>query len=47
MVGIGWSMHMGVVHNCTSNTPIIEFPDGRRETAFPAKSEYGYGATIG
>jgi len=46
MVGIGWSMHMGVVHNCTSNTPVIEFPDGRRETAFPPKSEYGFGSTI-
>ena len=32
-VGYGWSMHMGMVHNCTSNTPVIEFPDGRRETA--------------
>jgi Domain of unknown function (DUF6531) len=34
-VGIGWSMHMGMVHQCSSNTPVIEFPDGRRETAFP------------
>ena len=35
MVGIGWSMHMGMVHNCTSNTPVIEFPDGR-----PAKRPF-------
>lgn len=46
MVGIGWSMHMGMVHNCTSNTPVIEFTDGRRETAYPPKSEYGYGSRI-
>jgi len=44
MLGIGWSMHMGMVHNATSNTPVIEFPDGRRETAFPAKAEYGFGS---
>ena len=35
MVGIGWTMHMGIVHQYSSSTPIIEFPDGRRETAFP------------
>ena len=46
MVGLGWSMHMGMIHNLTSNTPIIEFPDGRRELAFPPKTEYGYGSTI-
>jgi RHS repeat-associated protein len=46
MVGIGWSMHMGMVHNLSSNTPVIEFPDGRRETAFPPKSEYDFGPTI-
>jgi hypothetical protein len=34
-VGIGWTMHMGMVHNYTSNTPVIEFPDGRLETAYP------------
>jgi hypothetical protein len=32
-VGIGWTMHMGMVHQETSNTPVIEFPDGRLETA--------------
>jgi len=46
MVGIGWSMHMGMVHNLSSNTPVIEFPDGRRETAFPPKSEYVFGPTV-
>jgi len=46
MVGIGWSMHMGMIHNLTSTTPVIEFPDGRREIAFPPKTEYGYGSTI-
>jgi RHS repeat-associated protein len=46
MVGIGWMMHMGMVHNFTSNTPVIEFADGRREMAFPPKSEYGYGSSI-
>ena len=46
MVGIGWTMHMGMVHDCGSNTPVIEFPDGRRETAYPPKSEYGYGSII-
>ena len=33
-VGIGWTMHMGMVHQETSSTPVIEFPDGRLETAF-------------
>ena len=40
MVGIGWTMHMGMVHNAYSSTPVIEFPDGRRETAFPPQAEY-------
>jgi hypothetical protein len=40
MVGIGWTMHMGVVHDYWSSTPIIEFPDGRRETAYFVTSEY-------
>ena len=45
-VGIGWTMHMGMVHNLSSDTPIIEFPDGRRETAFPPKTgPSGYGWT--
>lgn len=43
MVGLGWTMHMGMVHNAYSSTPVIEFPDGRREIAFPPKSEYGWG----
>ena len=34
-VGMGWTMHMGMVHQETSDTPVIEFPDGRRETAYP------------
>ncbi len=46
MLGLGWTMHMGMIHDLTSNTPVIEFPDGRREIAFPPKSEYGYGPTI-
>ncbi|OGD15985.1 MAG: hypothetical protein A2W20_07625 [Candidatus Aminicenantes bacterium RBG_16_66_30] len=40
MVGLGWTMHMGMVHNAYSSTPVIEFPDGRRETAFPSKAVY-------
>jgi len=42
MVGIGWTMHMGMVRNAYSSTPEIVFPDGRREMAFPPKSEYGW-----
>jgi len=38
-VGIGWTMHMGMVHQETSSTPVIEFPDGRLETAFPDKND--------
>jgi hypothetical protein len=34
-VGIGWTMHMGRVHNYDTTTPIIEFPDGRWETTYP------------
>jgi len=34
-VGMGWSMHMGRVHNFNSSEPVIEFPDGRWETAYP------------
>jgi RHS repeat-associated protein len=33
-VGFGWSMHMGRLHNPNSQTPTIEYPDGRWETAF-------------
>ncbi len=36
-VGLGWSMHMGRVHNYNSNEPVIEFPDGRWETTYPCK----------
>ena len=43
MIGIGWSMHMGIAHNTWTNAPIVEFPDGRREIAFPPKSEYNPG----
>jgi RHS repeat-associated protein len=43
-VGIGWTMHMGMVHQYTSNTPVIEFPDGRRETAY--LDNYGVGKHI-
>ncbi|HPW18836.1 MAG TPA: choice-of-anchor D domain-containing protein, partial [Candidatus Aminicenantes bacterium] len=46
MLGIGWTMHMGMVRNAYSSTPEIMFPDGRRETAFPPKeSEYGWGSS--
>lgn len=34
-VGIGWTMHMGRVHNYDTTTPIIEFPDGRWERTYP------------
>jgi RHS repeat-associated protein len=34
-VGIGWTMHMGRVHNYDTTTPSIEFPDGRWETTYP------------
>ena len=43
-VGLGWTMHMGMVHNYSSSTPIIEFPDGRLETAYP--NNYGLGTSI-
>lgn len=43
-VGMGWTMHMGMVHNYTSSTPIIEFPDGRLEMAFP--NMYSLGSNI-
>ncbi len=43
-VGIGWTMHMGRVHNFSTTTPIIEFPDGRFETAWP--DNYGVGKNI-
>jgi RHS repeat-associated protein len=33
-VGFGWSMHMGRLHAINSETPVIEYPDGRWETAY-------------
>ncbi len=44
MLGAGWSMHMGILHQATSNTPVIEFPDGRRETAY--YNNYSLGSNI-
>jgi YD repeat-containing protein len=41
-VGLGWSLHMGRVHNFNSNEPVIEFPDGRWETAYPDKNGSNY-----
>jgi len=38
-VGLGWSLHMGRLHNAnfiSNETPVIEFPDGRWETAYPS-----------
>lgn len=43
-VGLGWTMHMGMVHNYSSTTPVIEFPDGRVETAY--LNNYGLGSNI-
>jgi len=43
-VGMGWTMHMGLVHSYTSATPVIEFPDGRLETAYP--NNYNLGPNI-
>jgi RHS repeat-associated protein len=34
-VGLGWTMHMGRLHNANGLEPVIEFPDGRWETAYP------------
>lgn len=44
-VGIGWTMHIGRVHNYTLNDPIVEFPDGRRETAYPDNYDVGKNIT--
>ena len=33
-VGIGWSLHMGRLHYSNTETPVIEYPDGRWETAY-------------
>ena len=43
-VGLGWTMHMGMIHNFSSSSPVIEFPDGRLETAYP--NMYDLGANI-
>ena len=43
-VGMGWTLHMGMVHSYTSATPVIEFPDGRLETAYP--NSYNLGPNI-
>jgi len=43
-VGMGWTIHMGMIHNFSSSTPVIEFPDGRLETAYP--NYYGLGSNI-
>jgi len=37
-VGLGWSLHMGRLHNYTSQQPIVEFPDGRWESFYPSKN---------
>jgi len=41
-VGLGWIMHMGRVHNFSFETPTIEFPDGRWETAYLKTDSPGY-----
>lgn len=41
-VGLGWIMHMGRVHNYSSEWPTIEFPDGRWETAYLKTDSSGY-----
>jgi len=43
-LGIGWTMHMGMVHAYGSDNPVIEFPDGRLEVAYP--DNYGVGKYI-
>ena len=43
-VGMGWTIHMGMIHNYSSSTPVLEFPDGRLETAYP--NNYGLGSNI-
>ena len=39
---MGWSMHMGIVHNYLTSEPVIEFPDGRFVTAYPNNSDSYY-----
>ncbi|HSQ79080.1 MAG TPA: hypothetical protein VLN41_00665, partial [Candidatus Bathyarchaeia archaeon] len=43
-VGMGWTMHMGMVHAYSSSAPVIEFPDGRLERAYP--NNCGLGANV-
>lgn len=43
-VGIGWTMHMGMVHISPPNPPVLEFPDGRLEQAYP--NNCGLGSNI-
>ena len=39
-VGFGWSMHMGRLHAINTETPVIEFPDGRWKTAYHNIDDY-------
>lgn len=39
-VGFGWSMHMGRLHSSNTETPIVEYPDGRWETAYHDINDY-------
>ncbi len=39
-VGFGWSMHMGRLHSMNTETPVIEYPDGRWETAYHNIDDY-------
>jgi hypothetical protein len=43
-IGMGWTMHMGMVHDIDTDMPVIEFSDGRRETAY--RNSYGLGNSI-
>lgn len=43
-VGMGWTMHMGRIYDPDSSNPVIEFPDGRRETLY--LDNYGTGKYI-
>jgi hypothetical protein len=40
--GMSVGMHMGRIHNFNSTEPIIEFPDGKWETAYPAANSSDY-----
>ncbi len=41
-VGLGWTMHMGRLHNPASETPMLEYPDGRQETLYRNKYDSSY-----